>query len=158
MKTILAAILATIFGIVALAIPTHAQTFDAPGGPVCVYRPETITTQHPLRRSVIVQGRAYGYLQPVDAVQYLRVVGGSRDAFFQYEAASAAVQYSIAGSPILGDIRLAAWHDDAPNMTLGGLIRAYSISGNPQQRAFYGMWLVRVVNSAFNDSCNGGTQ
>ena len=150
------AVIATILGIVALAIPTHAQTFDAPGGPVCVYRPETITTQHPLRRSVIVQGRAYGYLQPVDAVQYLRVVGGSRDAFFQYEAASAAVQYSIAGSPILGGIRLAAWHDEAPNMSLGGLIRAYSISGNPQQRAYFGLWLVRVVESAFNDGCNGG--
>jgi len=151
-------ILATILGIVALAIPAHAQSFDAPGGPVCVYRPETITTQHPLRRSVIVQGRAYGYLQPVDAVQYLRVVGGSRDAFFQHESASAAVQYSIAGSPIIGDIRLAAWHDDAPNMTLGGLVRAYSITGNPHQRAYFGMWLTRVVESAFNDGCNGGAR
>lgn len=144
---------------IACTADVRAQTpLDAPGGPVCVYRAETIINRHPLHRSVIVQGRAYGYLQQVDAVPYIRSVFGLNEMFFHHELASAVVQYSIAGSPVLGSIRLAAWNDDAPNMTLGSLVRSYMLTGNPQQRAFYGMWLVRVVNSSFNDSCNGGTQ
>ena len=149
--------LALILVIVTLAIPAYAQSFDAPGGPVCVYRPETITTQQPLRRSVIVQGRAYGYLRAVDAVRYVGDLYGSQSGFFKQETYSAAVQYSIAGSPVLGQMRVAAWLDgDAPNITLGTAVRGFLLGGNIQQRDYYGHLLLRVLRSPQNDSCNPG--
>ena len=149
------------FAAVAIAILSSeagAQTpaYDPPGAPICLFRPWTVANRHPLQRQVIVQGRAYGYLRAVDAVRYVGDLYGSESGFFKMETYSAAIQYSIAGSPVLGQTRVAAWLDDAPNITLGTAVRNFLLGGNIQQRDYYGYLLLRVLRSPQNDSCNPG--
>ena len=154
---ILAMFAAVIVAIISSEAGAQTPVYDPPGAPVCIYRPWTVANRHPLGRQVIVQGRAYGYLRPVDAVRYVGDLYGSDNPFQRQETYSAAIQYSIAGSPVLGQTRVAAWLDnDAPNITLGTVVRGFLMSGNPQQRDYYGNLLLRVLRSAQNDLCNPG--
>lgn len=154
---ILAMVAAVIVAIISSEAGAQTPVYDLPGAPVCVFRPWTVANRHPLGRQIIVQGRAYGYLRPVDAVQYIGDLYGSDNPFQRQETYSAAVQYSIAGSPVLGQMRVAAWLDgDAPNITLGTAVRGFLMSGNAQQRDYYAGILWRVLRSAQNDSCNPG--
>lgn len=155
---ILAMFAAVIVAIISSEAGAQTPVYDPPGAPVCVFRPWTVANRHPLGRQIIVQGRAYGYLRPVDAVRYVGDLYGSDNPFQRQETYSAAIQYSIAGSPVLGQMRVAAWLDgqDAPNITLGTAVRGFLMSGNPQQRDYYAGILLRVLRSAQNDSCNPG--
>ena len=154
---ILTAFAAVLVAIISSEAGAQTPVYDPPGAPVCVYRPWTVANRHPLGRQIIVQGRAYGYLRPVDAVRYVSDLYGSDNPFQRQETYSAAVQYSIAGSPVLGQMRVAAWLDgDAPNITLGTAVRGFLMSGNAQQRDYYGSILLRVLRSAQNDTCNPG--
>ena len=155
---ILAMFAAVIVAIISSEAGAQTPVYDPPGAPVCVYRPWTVANRHPLQRQIIVQGRAYGYLRAVDAVRYVGDLYGSENGFFKQETYSAAIQYSIAGSPVLGQTRVAAWLDgqDAPNITLGTAVRGFLMSGNPQQRDYYASILLRVLRSAQNNSCNPG--
>ena len=155
---ILAMVAAVIVAIISSEAGAQTPAYDPPGAPVCIYRPWTVANRHPLNRQVIVQGRAYGYLRAVDAVRYVGDLYGSQNGFFQQETYSAAIQYSIAGSPVLGQMRVAAWLDgqDAPNITLGTAVRGFLLGGNIQQRDYYGNILLRVLRSAQNDTCNPG--
>ena len=154
---ILAVFAAVLVAILSSEAGAQTPAYDPPGAPVCLYRPWTVANRHPLQRQVIVQGRAYGYLRAVDAVRYVGDLYGSESGFFKMETYSAAIQYSIAGSPVLGQTRVAAWLDgDAPNITLGTAVRGFLLGGNIQQRDYYGYLLLRVLRSAQNDSCNPG--
>ena len=139
-----------------------AQTpsFDTPGAPLCLYRPASVVN-NPLQKQVIVYGRAYNYLRPVDAVRYVSDFYETDSPFLKQEVASAAVQYSIKGSLILGQTRVAAWLDgqsDVPNLTLSQLVNGFLMTGNPQQRVYFGSVLQRVLRSEQNDSCNPSTE
>ena len=144
---------------IACTADVRAQTVDVPGASLCLYRPETIAIQNPLKRPVVAQGRAYGYLQPVDALTYVRSIHGTSDSFLQQEAASVAIQYSIAEASIRGAIQASAWlgeRSEIPqrNQTLGRLLNAYLMASNPSQRTYYGYILTEVLASRENDRCN----
>ena len=154
---ILAMFAAVLVAIISSEAGAQTPAYDPPGAPVCLYRPWTVANRHPLQRLIVVQGRAYGYLRAVDAVRYVGDLYGSENGFFKMETYSAAIQYSIAGSPVLGQTRVAAWLDgDVPNITLGTAVRSFLLGGNVQQRDYYGHLLLRVLRSAQNDGCNPG--
>jgi len=161
--TLIIVIVLGIIGIVGIAIfctdDACAQTIDPPSASLCLYRPETVATQNPLGRPVVAQGRAYGYLQPVDALTYVRSIHRASDGFLRQEAASVAIQYSITEASIRGAIQASAWlgeRSEFPqrNQTLGRLLNAYLMASNPSQRTYYGYILTEVLASRENDRCN----
>lgn len=150
--------LAIVIAIIA-AIAANAQTSDTPGAPLCLYRPATIVLTDPLKRPIVAQGLDGAYIRPVDALSHLRGLHGATDAISRYDSASVAAQYSIAGAPVLGMISLSAWlGEQSPfpqrTMTLGALVRAYVLTGNAQQRQYYGYLLELALASKENDRCN----
>jgi hypothetical protein len=154
--------IAVILVSILLSNTAGAQTpsFDTPGGSLCLYRPASVL-KNPLQKSVVVYGRAYNYLRPVDAVRYVSDLYGTDSPFLKQEMDSAAIQYSIKGSLILGQTRVAAWLDgqlDVPNLTLSQLVNSFLMTGNPQQRIYLGSVLQRVLRSEQNDGCNPATE
>lgn len=151
------AFFALVYGvlIVAISIAGQAQTvFSAPGAPRCVQRPETLLGQ-PLGGQV-VWSRFNGTLRPYDAAGLLATL--NQAPAYRTEAASVAIQLSISldQSGALRDAPIAAWLDDPgiPAISLQGAVRFFLWTWHPPQRNQYGQWLVRIVQSQLNATCN----
>jgi hypothetical protein len=82
-----------------------AQTpsFDTPGGSLCLYRPASVL-KNPLQKSVVVYGRAYNYLRPVNASQvHVYYLYGTDSPFLKQEMELSCYPVSQSkGSLILG--------------------------------------------------------
>lgn len=154
------ALAACIFALAWWSANVGAQTpvsLDPSSAPLCLYHPWTVAHVNPLNRPVIVQSRALGYVRAVDAGQHIASLEGTTDPFLLQDMYSATIQYSIAGAPILGGMQVQNWLGDRaahPNLTLGEAVRRFLMSGNIQQRQYYGYVLKLVMTSSENDYCN----
>lgn len=140
-----------VFLIVAgIAIATNAQT-PAPGVPACFYTPDIIIKVDPAQEPVRVATRTFGAPRSVEAVPYLKAIQGDTQPTTDYERASVAVQYTIrVNGDTLKGMRLAAFIDNAPDMTIGQVVHNYTWSPNTSYRLGLGYYLYQAV---INNPC-----
>lgn len=146
-RNVLLSIAAVIVMVVVVVIAANAQT-PAPGVPACFYTPEIILKVNPAREPVTVATRTFGAPRTVDAVSYLRAIQGDVQPTTAYERAAVAAQYTIqVNGPTLKGMRLAAFVDNVPDITVGQAIHSYTWSPNTATRLNIGYWLYQAVSN-----------
>ena len=133
--------------LVVAVIAASAQT-PTPGVPLCFYDAQSIVKVNPARTPVSVATRTFGAPRTVDAVSYLWAIQGDTQPTTEYERAAVAVQYTITvnGNALRG-MRLAAFVDSAPDMTIGQVVHNYIWSPNNAYRLNLGYYLLQAVSN-----------
>ena len=133
-----------------IAIAANAQT-SAPGVPACFYTPDIIIKVDPAQEPVRVATRTFGAPRSVEAVPYLKAIQGDTQPTTDYERASVAVQYTIrVNGDTLKGMRLAAFIDNAPDMTIGQVVHNYTWSPSSSYRLGLGYYMYQAV---INNPC-----
>ena len=136
--------------IAGIAIAANAQT-PAPGVPACFYTPDIIIKVDPAQEPVRVATRTFGAPVSVEAVPYLKAIQGDSQPTTDYERASVAVQYTImVNGDTLKGMRLAAFIDNAPDMTIAQVVHNYTWSPSSSYRLGLGYYMYQAV---INNPC-----
>lgn len=130
-----------------IAIAANAQS-ALPGVPTCFYTPESIIKVNPAQGPISVATRTFGAPRTVDALSYLKAIQGDSQATTEYERAAVAIQYTIAvNGETLKGMRLAAFVDNVPDITVGQAIHNYTWSPHTATRLNIGYWLYQAVTN-----------
>lgn len=130
-----------------IAIAANAQS-ALPGVPACFYTPESIVKVNPAQGPISVATRTFGAPRTVDALSYLKAIQGDSQATTEYERAAVAIQYTIAvNGETLKGMRLAAFVDNVPDITVGQAIHNYTWSPHTATRLNIGYWLYQAVTN-----------
>lgn len=129
---------------------------------ICIYHPQTLLTANPAQRQIIVQISDKGYVEPVDALAYIRTVYRSEDPQVRRHAFPAAVQYSIYKWEMIEQARqinLRAYfpymiRKDISDRSITSALFRYWFGGTLQIRSQAIYDLSEITNSFVNRDCN----
>jgi len=149
-RKVLVGVVVVFLLVLVAAIAANAQT-PAPGVPACFYTPDIIIKVDPAQEPVRVATRTFGAPRSVEAVPYLKAIQGDTQLTTDYERAAVAVQYTIkVNGDTLKGMRLAAFIDNAPDMTIGQVVHNYTWSPNTTLRLNLGYYMHQAV---INNPC-----
>lgn len=149
-RRVLVGVVVVFLLVLVAAIAANAQT-PAPGVPACFYTPDIIIKVDPAQEPVRVATRTFGAPRSVEAVPYLKAIQGDTQLTTDYERAAVAVQYTIkVNGDTLKGMRLAAFIDNAPDMTIGQVVHNYTWSPNTTLRLNLGYYMHQAV---INNPC-----
>lgn len=149
-RKVLVGVVVVFLLVLVAAIAANAQT-PAPGVPACFYTPDIIIKVDPAQEPVRVATRTFGAPRSVEAVPYLKAIQGDTQLTTDYERAAVAVQYTIkVNGDTLKGMRLAAFIDNAPDMTIGQVVHNYTWSPSTTLRLNLGYYMHQAV---INNPC-----
>lgn len=133
-----------------------------PNKTVCIYHPERLSNGAYSSDRIIFHTDGTYWPKPVMALQFIKSEWNTTNSFRRANAAAAAIQYSLSTPNLRAmaeDTKIANYlpstnPKDIPDITLAYLIRQYLFVGNIQYRNNINYWMLEIVNSSTNRSCN----
>ena len=136
-----------------------------PKSSVCLYHPETLIRNRSffsVKDGIIFYTDGTYWPRPTTALAFIVYEWSSNNYNRKVSAAAASIQFSLNTSNLRALALVTPIHHytpylnpkEVPQMTLDSLLKRYLFSGNNNERNTINFWILEIVNSSVNRSCN----